>query len=526
MMAVVGYLGLAGQAAAVASLDKVYKDQVVPLRDLKTVVDMYAVNIVDTSHKVDNGNIGWAEARKQVDEAERLIAAKWREYLATTLVEQEKVLVAEIGPRLTQADAAVARLKGILAQEDREALVTYTRDELYPAIDPVSEAFSRLVEIQLDVARAVYEKSAADNRQARQILWAGIALGIGLAFVFAFIIIRGLLRELGGEPSVAAGVVRQVAAGDLTARIELRPGDRGSLLAAVKDMVEHLSGAIGNVRATAGTLTGAAEQLSAASQGLAQGASQQAASLEETSATMEELAASFSQNAENARVTDGMAGQAARYADDGGKAVQGTLVAMRSIAGRVGIIDDIAYQTNLLALNAAIEAARAGEHGKGFAVVAAEVRKLAERSQVAAQEIGELAGSSVKMAERAGSLLQEMVPSIQKTSDLVQEIAMASQEQSSGVLQINNAMGQLNKATQQNASASEELAATAEELGGQAGQLQQLMGFFQVNDGHARGGYRPATPSSRPAAAPAARSVVASRPSSIAAFDESDFEKF
>jgi methyl-accepting chemotaxis protein len=166
---------------------------------------------------------------------------------------------------------------------------------------------------------------------------------------------------------------------------------------------------------------------------------------------------------------------------DGGAAVSNTVDAMKQIATKISIIDDIAYQTNLLALNAAIEAARAGEHGKGFAVVAAEVRKLAERSQVAAQEIGELAGSSVKMAEHAGSLLSQMVPSINKTSELVQEIAAASGEQASSVNQITNAMGHLNSNTQQNASASEELSATAEEMSAQAGQLQEMMRFFRTS---------------------------------------------
>jgi methyl-accepting chemotaxis protein len=175
-----------------------------------------------------------------------------------------------------------------------------------------------------------------------------------------------------------------------------------------------------------------------------------------------------------------MATKASTEAQEGGESVRNTVDAMKQIAGKISIVDDIAYQTNLLALNAAIEAARAGEHGKGFAVVAAEVRKLAERSQIAAQEIGELAGSSVQMAERAGHLLDEMVPTIKKTSDLVQEITAASKEQSSGVGQINGAMGQLNQATQQNASASEELAATAEEMGAQSEQLQQLMTYFRL----------------------------------------------
>ena len=195
------------------------------------------------------------------------------------------------------------------------------------------------------------------------------------------------------------------------------------------------------------------------------------------------MSASINQNTENAKVTDGMASQAAKQAAQGGEAVTETVTAMKQIAGKIGIIDDIAYQTNLLALNAAIEAARAGEHGKGFAVVAAEVRKLAERSQIAAQEIGELASGSVDKAESAGRLLGEIVPAISKTSDLVQEITAASEEQSAGVSQVNTAMGQLNQITQQNASSSEELAATAEEMSSQATQLQNLMAFFKVDGG-------------------------------------------
>ena len=269
--------------------------------------------------------------------------------------------------------------------------------------------------------------------------------------------------------------------GDLTQKItDDYAGDFLVLENAVNESMDKLAEVIEQVRGAADALTNAAGQVSATAQSLSQSSSEQAASVEETSASIEQMSASINQNSENARITDAMASKSSTEAGEGGGAVKSTVEAMKNIAGKIGIIDDIAYQTNLLALNAAIEAARAGEHGKGFAVVAAEVRKLAERSQVAAQEIGQLAGTSVQLAERAGKLLDEMVPSINKTSDLVQEIASASQEQTAGVGQINNAMGQLNRATQQNASASEELAATAEELGGQAGQLQELMDFFTL----------------------------------------------
>ncbi|UCV04186.1 methyl-accepting chemotaxis protein [Dechloromonas denitrificans] len=343
-------------------------------------------------------------------------------------------------------------------------------------------------------------------------------------------IVQGVNDTLDAVVSPIQDVQRVMGAmeqGDMTQTITQQyQGDFAVLKDAINNTIGKLSETIAQIITAADALSNASAQVSATAQSLSQSSSEQAASVEETTASLEEMTASVSQNTQNAKVTDTMASKAAKEAGEGGDAVGKTVEAMKSIADKIGIIDDIAYQTNLLALNAAIEAARAGEHGKGFAVVAAEVRKLAERSQVAAQEIGQLAGSSVKMAEHAGNLLTEIVPSIQKTSDLVQEIASASEEQSTGVGQINSAMGQLNKATQQNASASEELAATAEELGGQAGQLQQLMEFFSVDQGGHGGASRHgnyAAPAAR--TAPRAARSVSSRAVS-AAVDESDFEKF
>ena len=318
-------------------------------------------------------------------------------------------------------------------------------------------------------------------------------------------------------------VLALVEQGELTEKV--RNNYRGKLRDlgnSVNNTVDKLSDMIAQVRHVANVLAKATGEVRTTARSLSQFASEQAASVEETSASLEQMSATVNQNAENAKVTDGMAGKAASEAKEGGEAVQSTVEAMHQIAQKIGIVDDIAYQTNLLALNAAIEAARAGEHGKGFAVVAAEVRKLAERSQVAAQEIGELAGGSVKLAEKAGKLLDEIVPSIAKTSDLVQEIAAASNEQSSGIGQITTAMSQLNQITQQNASSSEELAATAEEMSGQAEQLQQLMEFFRLAENETRD--LPVRPA--PAVSRKARPAPAMRLAEAHAMSPHDFEKF
>ena len=306
--------------------------------------------------------------------------------------------------------------------------------------------------------------------------------------------------EVAAEAELS-NMVKGAAEGDFASRLSTEGKDPffATLGRLFNELVETVSKTIVDVRSAADQLTSASAQVSSTSQSLSQSASEQAASLEETTASLQEMASSVKQNSENATVTDSMASKAAKEAEEGGDAVARTAEAMKSIATKISIIDDIAYQTNLLALNAAIEAARAGEHGKGFAVVAAEVRKLAERSQVAAQEIGQLASTSVSLAEKAGNLLGNMVPSINKTSDLVQEISAASSEQASGVSQITSAMDHLNTATQQNASAAEQLSATAEELSAQATQLQELMSFFQVaEDGAAR------RPGARAATKPAA----------------------
>ena len=307
-----------------------------------------------------------------------------------------------------------------------------------------------------------------------------VVLLVCLALLFAISFQVARLMAVSMERVV--GIVEAMAGGDLTTDVDVHSSDEtGKVLRAMREMATKLSGIIGHVGAGANTLASAAGQLFSSATEMSQATGQQASSVEETTASLEEMSASIAQNAENSRIMEQIAVKAAKDAEQSGAAVSETVTAMRSIAERISIVEEIAFQTNLLALNAAIEAARAGEMGRGFAVVASEVRKLAERSQGAAKEIRNLAGSSVQVAERSGALMQELVTTTRRTSDLLQEVAAASSEQASGVSQINRAMSQLDHVTQRNAAAAEELSSTAEEMNSQAVTLQEAISFFTIH---------------------------------------------
>lgn len=466
-----------------------------------------------------------------------------RKIITENLDKLEATITSDDGKKLLKTvndtrAAYVAVLEKFLAHAksgEREAGLKLLYGDMRPVTDNYLKSVRALIDFQDELmTKAGKDANALANATQTLIIILG-SIAAALSALLGWLITRSVVKQIGGEPDYAREMVTRLADGDLTMNIEVNAKDKSSLLFAMKGMVGKLSEVVSDVNSGAEALAGASEEVSATAQSLSQAASEQAAGVEETSASIEQMTSSIAQNTENAKITDGMASKAARDAADGGEAVEATVTAMKQIAQKIGIIDDIAAQTNLLALNAAIEAARAGEHGKGFAVVAAEVRKLAERSQVAAQEIGEVASSSVELAEKAGKLLAEIVPNIRKTSDLVQEITAASTEQSSGVGQINAAVSQLNQTTQQNASSSEELAATAEEMSGQAEQLQQTMAFFKLDSAGQRASAAP-TARKPKAAAPRAegsgRAVAAKSPARFASqaasqdVDESKFTKF
>jgi methyl-accepting chemotaxis protein len=375
--------------------------------------------------------------------------------------------------------AARARAKDLLTANKRDQAMAALMDEVMPDLAAYRASWIKFIDLQSDAVQRSIKESADAYSRARRLALLVFIVTLLLAATSALVITRTITRPI----QQAVDHAEAIAAGDLNRTIHVTDkSETGKLLQSMSDMSAKLSAIIRDVREGSSAVASAASQVSASSASLSQGTSEQAASVEETSTSLEQMNASITQNAENSRKVEQVAEKGAHAAEESGEAVQETLTAMKQIADKISVIEEIAYQTNLLALNAAIEAARAGDQGRGFAVVAVEVRKLAERSQLAAKEISDLASNSVAVAERSGKLLADLVPAIRRTAELVQEVTAASAEQSSGVTQINRAMSQVDSVTQRNASSAEELSSTAEELAAQSEQLQQLMTFFHIAD--------------------------------------------
>ncbi|MCW5709510.1 methyl-accepting chemotaxis protein [Shinella sp.] len=453
------------------------------------------------------------------DEARKEFDTTFQEVLGKA-TEQGKVLWNKLDGFTTDFRRDDDRIRALALAGDMAGATRVSTNDARAATNEIDELLGEVV--KLEASRLTEAELAADAQyqSTRTIMVTVAAIALLVATGAALWIVMSINRGI----SRAVGVVQNVADGDLTRFAEISTRDEiGDLLGHVNTMIERLRGVVADALSASDNVSSGSQELSASSETLSQGATEQASSAEEASASMEEMASNIKQNADNAAQTEKIARQSSRDAEASGQAVGRAVSAMRTIAEKISIVQEIARQTDLLALNAAVEAARAGEHGKGFAVVASEVRKLAERSQAAAAEISALSGETVSVATEAGEMLNRLVPDIRKTAELVSEISAACREQDIGASQINEAIQQLDKVTQQNAGASEEMSATSEELAAQAEELQASIAFFRVENSarkepnHAEKlratAAKMAAPvaAKRPAAAPAYRPAPAAR---------------
>jgi methyl-accepting chemotaxis protein len=374
------------------------------------------------------------------------------------------------------------------AGKEKEAAQVIYGGEALVVVTAEQDAFTKMRDDMQASAEAKMQDGSSLASRASTLMIVSTLVGLVVALGFGW-----LLTGMIAKPLVrVVKILEALAAGDLSQRLETDAEDEiGRMERSLGTVSASLASTINEIRGIAGEVSAASQSISSASVQISKGATSQAAAAEEASASMEEMSSNIKQNADNAQQTDKIANQSAKDARESGKSVLEAVSAIKEIANKISIIEEIARQTNLLALNAAIEAARAGEHGKGFAVVAAEVRKLAERSQKAAGEINQMSNATLTVSETSGQMLEKLVPDIQRTAELVQEISAASREQDTGGEQINKALQQLEKVIQQNASASEELAATTEELTGQADQLVNALAFFRTGDESHASAYRP-----------------------------------
>ena len=421
-------------------------------------------------------------------------------YQALDPSDVERELLGPLAKGWREYEAAQKRVVG-LGRDNKQQDAADISDGLgSTAFDETVTALDALSKFNFDGGQQAAEQVDAVYKQVRTMIAAVLVATLLLGFGLAWAITRRLLAQLGGEPQVAAEVARAVAEGDLSTAIEIKPGDRDSLMARLHTMQRGLAQAVASVRQGSESVAISSAQIAQGNQDLSGRTEHQASSLQQTAATMEELGSTVRNNADSARQANQLALGASTVAAEGGEVVGHEVSTMkdindssRKIADIISVIDGIAFQTNILALNAAVEAARAGEQGRGFAVVAGEVRSLAQRSAEAAKEIKTLIGASVERVERgtalvdrAGQTMQEIVTAIRRVSDIVGEISSASVEQSSGVQQVGQAITEMDQATQRNAALVEQSAAAAESLKQQAQQLVQAVAVFKLAHGEVR----------------------------------------
>ena len=429
-------------------------------------------------------------AQAGIDKGMEQLAAFMRDPASATaeerkLLEQLRTLEAGYLPIAT-------KVVGLATTQKPELAVKAITQECMPLLTQVIAQVAALDEVLKEQAKGSGAAAQSAYQSAKWIMLIISAASLLAGGFVAWWLTRSIVRPI----TEAVIVAERVAAGDLTARIEVKNSDEaGQLLAALKQMNDSLVKVVGNVRMASDSIATGSSQIASGNQDLSQRTEEQASALEETAASMEQLGSTVRQNADNARQANQLAMGASTVAVKGGEVVgqvvetmKGINDASKKISDIIGVIDGIAFQTNILALNAAVEAARAGEQGRGFAVVASEVRSLAQRSAAAAKEIKELIGDSVTkvqagsvQAGKAGRTMDDIVAQVRRVSDLIARISTATNEQAQGITQVGEAVTQLDQVTQQNAALVEQSAAAAESLNQQAARLVGAVGAFRTD---------------------------------------------
>ncbi|MBB1073153.1 MCP four helix bundle domain-containing protein [Rhodoferax sp. 4810] len=522
LLVAVASLGLNTAKIANSGLETVYNDRVVPLEQLKIISDMYAVNIVDSSHKTRNGNIRWEVAYNSVAQAIKIIAQTWKSYLATSLVPDEQQLIQELKPLMINADAAVQKLEQLLQQQQQDQLAQFTIQKLYPAIDPVTNKIAQLVALQLNIAHQTYAESEQLYHKRRFSMMLLVMIGIILAATLSIIMIRNITSQLGGEPYQVRQIAQQVANGDLSISFAPFKYQNNSIMAAIEKMVANLHQLVQQVLSASQNIAAAAAQMHRTADQMTTGSKSLSTQVNSLATASEEMSASSSEISRSCHIAADSIGVAANTTQNDFSTVKRTVegirfrgeqtrenAAMMANLGKrseqIGAIADtigqIADQTNLLALNAAIEAARAGEMGRGFAVVADEVRALAGRTTNATKEINEMihairqetqvavtsmaAGvkgavqGAVEAAELESSLTQ-ILNQVDHVDLQITQVAAATEEQAAVTLEITTNLQHVNNIALTTVRGAEETAVAAIQLNRQTENLQQLMQQFTL----------------------------------------------
>ncbi|WP_405424290.1 methyl-accepting chemotaxis protein [Pantoea stewartii] len=379
-------------------------------------------------------------------------------------------------------------------QSDQAATIDYLLKTVRPVQRKMLDALDRLSEIQMEVSQKTVSDARESASRTASLMAIMVFLSLVVAVMACVIIIRTLMRQLGGEPAQAQALAASIASGNLTSPVTLRRNDTTSLLASLHVMQANLRNMVANIRDTSNAVALAADEISRGNAELSSRTEQQAAALQETAASMEQLTATVKSNTSGARQTAESARETARLARGGEEDVQRMVDTMQDIsmsATKVRdittVIEGIAFQTNILALNAAVEAARAGEEGRGFAVVAGEVRTLAQRSATAARDIKLLIEEAVGQVENGttvasttGQSIVNIVGRVNELAEAMDNISLASSEQMQGISQVSIAVSQMDGVTQNNAALVEESSSASHSLSEQAHALRNMVEAFQV----------------------------------------------